>query len=140
MNEIALGLAWIKATLAGDSTMVALAPGGFHRAMALPGTPTPFVMFGYVSGADTTTANAFRLLSELTFQIRASGPASATDAIVAAAGEIDALFGGPTSGITSGGIIDSCYRQSPVAFDELVSGLQWSNFGGLYRLEIQRSS
>jgi hypothetical protein len=140
MNEIALGLAWIYSTLANDSTMVSLAPGGFHRAMAPPTTQTPFVMFGYVSGADTTTANAFRLLSQLTFQIRAAGPATATNAIVAAAGEIDALFGGPTSGNTAGGFIDSCYRQSPVQFDELISGGQWVNLGGLYRLEIQRTS
>lgn len=140
MNEIALGLAWIKATLLGDSTMVALAPGGFHRAMAPPKTATPFVTFSYISGADTITANAFRLLSQLTYQIRAVGPASATDAIFAAAAQIDSLFGGPTAGTTSGGFIDSCYRQSPIHVDELVSGLQWSNQGGLYKLEIQRSS
>lgn len=140
MNEIALGLAWINATLMGDSTMVALTPGGFHRAMAPPDTATPFVMYAWQSGADTTTANAFRLLSELTFQIRAVGPVSDMASVMAVASQIDTLFGGPTSGITTGGIIDACYRQSPVMFDELVSGKQWSNIGGLYRLEIQRSS
>lgn len=140
MNEIALGLAWIKATLLGDSTMVALAPGGFHRAMAPPGTPTPFVMFSHLAGADTTTANGYRLLSRLTYQIRASGPASDTEAVVAAANQIDVLFGGPTSGTTPGGIIDSCTRQSPVELDELVNGKEWTNIGGLHLLEIQRSS
>lgn len=139
--EVALGLAWITSTLTGDSTMVSLAPGGFHRGMAPPDTPDPFIVFGYQSGSDVTTANEYRLMCNILYQIRAVGLAANTDAIIAAAQQIDALFGGPTSGTTPGGLILSCARDGQIAQDELQpSGILLSNFGGLYRLEIQRTS
>lgn len=137
--EPAMGLAWIYSTLSGDSAMGSLAPGGFHRGLAPDGAATPYVIFAHQAGTDTLTMNAFRVISSHVYQIKAVGPASDTAALVAAASQIDVLFGGPGRGTTDGGLILSFYRESSFAIDELVApGQKWSNFGGLYRLSIDQ--
>jgi hypothetical protein len=137
-HEIGLALKFLVATLSGDTTLMnELAPGGVHRAMASPGTPTPFVIVANQDGNDVLTMNAVRVMSDLLFQVKAAGPASNTGGIVAAASRIDELLK-RTSGTVTNGIILSCYRDSPLEYDEPISGVQWSHFGGLYRLEIQQ--
>lgn len=137
-HEIGLSLQWLVSTLGGDSTLAGYAPGGVKRSMAPVGTATPFVIVGYQAGTDVTTMNAVRIMDNLLFQVRASGPASVTASIVNAAARIDALIDGQRSQAITGGIVLCCYRDSPLQYDELVGGEQWSNFGGLYRIEIQQ--
>jgi hypothetical protein len=136
-----LAYTWIFSVLNADTNIATLAPGGCWRALAPPEVPgTPYIIVAYMSGVDSLTMNAFRPLSKLLFQIKAVGPASNTQAIVNAAQEIETLFGGPTSGSVTGGFIDACYRDGPLAMDEIVTGELHTNIGGLYRLEVQRSS
>jgi hypothetical protein len=135
MNETGLGLKWLIATLKADSEFLTASPGGVHRGMAPPGTTTPFTIVAFQSGTDVTTMNEVRLLSDVLYQVRAVGPATMAGDIVAAADRIDALFK-RTSGTVSGVRID-CFRDSPLQYDELPNGIQWSNFGGLYHLQIQ---
>lgn len=137
-DEVALGLQWLQGVLSGDATLSGLAPGGVHRAMAPPNTQPVYVIVAWQAGTDALTLNAYRLLSNLVYQVKAVGPASNTAAIVAAAKQIDVLLGGPTSGSVAGGYISACYRDGSLQIDELrASGEQWSNFGGLYRLQVQ---
>jgi hypothetical protein len=93
----------------------------------------------YQAGSDVTTANGVRLISTPLYQIRVSGPASATDKLEQAVSRLDDLFA-RTDGFTQGGLVLACYREQPLAFDQIVNGKQWSSFGGLYRLEIQQIS
>ena len=93
-HEGAYGLQWLKSTLAGDATLSIDVPGGVYRGVAPPGTLTPFVIISLQSpGIDVLTVNAYRLMSQPLFMVKAVGPASITAAIVAAANQIDALLG-----------------------------------------------
>lgn len=137
-NETALGLAWIIGGLEADATLAGYAPGGVHRGTAPLGTPTPYISVGQQSGGDTTTANRVRLFSGILYQIKASGPASQTASIVAAAARIDELIDNKRNQLTTGGIILSSSREEPLAYDEdLPDGNKDSHFGGLYGLQVQ---
>ncbi len=83
-NEAVLGLMWLNTILSNDSTLTTGAPGGIRRAMAPPDTATPFVIISVQSPIDITSMNKFRLMTEILYQVKAVGPASATIAIAAA--------------------------------------------------------
>lgn len=145
-HEVALGLAWINTTITGDTTLMSLVPGGCHRGAAPkedvnnnPLVP-PFAIFNFVSGSDKTSMNGYRCLVRALFQIKATGlgDAAHATAVASAAARIDALFGGPTRGTTTGGIIHSCIRESPVQYDEpAIAGVFFTHFGGIYEILIE---
>jgi hypothetical protein len=62
-----------------------------------------------------------------------------TSQLMAAAARIDDLIG-LASGTATGGLVLSCFRDSPLQLDELVNGNLWTNIGGLYRPYIQKTS
>lgn len=147
-HEIALGLRFLYSTLTADSTLTALVPGGINRDFAEPGTIPPYVIFGHQAGSDVTTANGVRLMDDLLFQVKAVGPASITDTLVAAAERLDELLGGTDDGpvrnvaivknaATIGWVL-ACWRESPLMVPELPEGVHWSNIGGLYRMQLQQ--
>jgi hypothetical protein len=141
VHESYIGFLWLESVLGGDSTLAGYAPGGVWRGEAPPNTPTPFVVMAQQAGVDTNTINAFRLLVEMLYQVKAVGPASSTATIASAASRIDALIGKPpTSGSVAGGYVGASFRESPLMIDEIVNGEQWTTIGGLYRLEIQQTS
>jgi hypothetical protein len=137
-TEIVVGFSWLFTVLSGDSMLAEYVPGGVHRGLAPPGTITPYIIMNCQAASDSITMNAFRLLVNALFQVRAFGPASNTAGLASAAARIDALIGNPpTSGSTTGGYVAASYRQSPLFLDEVVNGELWSSAGGLYRLQIE---
>lgn len=94
-SEVMYGIQWLVATLSADSTLAGYAPGGIWRGLAPPATTTPFVIVAHQAGTDSLTMNAFRLFSEIVYQVKAVGPASVTTQITNAAGRIDQLIGSP---------------------------------------------
>lgn len=147
-HEIALGLQFLYSTLSGDSTLMALVPGGVRRAFAPAGTASPWIIIAHQSGADVITANGVRLMDDLLYQAKVVGPASVMDTLVAAAARLDVLLGGTPAGpvrnqpivsnaVTIGWLL-ACWRESPLLIDELVEGIQWSHIGGLYRQDLQQ--
>jgi hypothetical protein len=143
-HEVALGFQFLYGVLSGDATLASYAPGGVFRALAPPDTATPFVIIAYQAGSDSVTMNGFRMLDDLVFQVKAVGPAISMTSIVSAAERIDQLLGGTNTGPASGvigsnlGQCLACYRQSPLAMDEITNAELWTNIGGLYRLIIEQ--
>lgn len=146
-SEVMLGFAFLSATLGSDSTLLGYAPGGVWRAYAPPGTATPYIIMAHQAGHTVTTMNAFRLMVDNLFQVKAVGPASGTSQIASAAARIDQLLGGPPSLPASGPVIInavqagqvlSCYQESPLQVDELVNGEAWANIGAMYRMIIEQ--
>jgi len=145
-HEIMLGYAYLSATLGPDATLQSLAPGGVNRAMAQPSTAIPYIIMAHQAGADTTTMNGFRVFSGLLYQVKAVGPATITATLAAAAARLDVLLGGPPNtppqnvpiiiGNVTVGMLYTVYREQPLEADEMVTGEQWTNIGGLYRLWI----
>lgn len=139
MQESAIALEWLYTTLSNDNALTSYAPGGVWRALAPDGTITPFVIISYQSGMDVLSMNAYRLMSDLLFQVKIVGPALITSQLFNAANEVDAVLK-RASGTVDGGIVLACFRESPLQTDEIVNGEQWSNIGGLYRTIVQQSS
>jgi hypothetical protein len=139
VTETGIALEWFTTMLANDNALLELAPGGVHRSMAPPGTTPPWVIVAFQSGQDVLTMNAYRVMSNLLWQIKVVGPADLTSQLIAAAARIDDLIG-LASGTATGGLVLSCFRDSPLQLDELVNGVLWSNIGGLYRPYIQKTS
>ncbi len=139
VHEVMAGFAWLTGVLSGDSVLLGYATGGVHRALAPPETVPPYVVMTFQSGPDTRTAQGVRILSQPLYQIVVAGPANITATLVSAADELDDVLK-LASGSVSGGYIAACYRESPLVRDELVAGVQWTNIGGLYRLQVEQSS
>lgn len=138
VHEVQLGFQWLKATLAADSTLTALIPGGIWQDKAPDGIAPPFVVMGYQAGSDTVTMNGVRVFVEVLYQVRASGLMSDGN-VPAAAARLDQLIGNPPeSGTITGGLVLSSYRETPLYLPELVTGQEWASFGGLYRLIIEQ--
>src|SRR6478609_406498 len=102
VNEAIAGFEFIYATLSGDSTLTGYAPGGVNRAMAPPGTATPFIVMAHQAGRDVVTMNAFRMMTDQLFQVKCVGPANNMAGIANAAARMDALLK-LTSGSVTGG-------------------------------------
>jgi len=137
-HEVVAGFMWIYSVLSIDATLLASAPGGVYRSLAPPITASPYVIMAHQSGMDVVTINAFRLMDNLLYQVKAVGPSSQMVAIAAAAARIDQLLG-LASGTVTGGYIGSCYREQPIFVDESpINGEQYTNVGGLYRLQIKQ--
>lgn len=144
-HEIFLGMQFLDSTLRNDAQLMALLTGGLYRGTADEGTQPPYGVFAFQAGSDTTTMNGVRLLVSALFQVKAIGSSDETLTLAQAAERIDQLLGGPpngpVSGSVTGGYIAACYRQSPIWIDEPpIEGEQWTDIGGLYRLQIEQTS
>lgn len=137
MHEVAIGLSWITATLKADSQWLALSPGGVRRGSAPVDTLMPCTIIVFQSGVDVIYANAARSSVDALYQIKAVGTTDNTQSLFDLASRIDDLFG-RARGTTTSGIILSCYRQSPLQYDDNTAGTQYSHIGGLYRIRAQQ--
>jgi hypothetical protein len=144
VSEVGLGLQFLFGVLSPDPTLASYAPGGGYRSLAPDGTATPFWIVSLQNaGQDTLTQQGVRLLSQPLFLVKAVGPASAMQAIVNAASQIDLLLGGGQglrNQSIANGFIAACFRTATHEQDELVNGVLWTNIGGLYRLVIEQIS
>jgi len=140
MSETAMAYQWIMATMKADTALMAAALGGVWNGNADIGTLDPYASFGRSSGSDVLTVNVVRLFTHIILQIKGVGPVANYAAIVTIAQRIDALFGRADHVTLSTGGVLACWREQEIAYDEpLVNGVQWSNLGGLYHVELQNS-
>ncbi|SRR6266487_2266770 len=142
MSEIAQAFTWVSTTMQSDAPLMAAAVGGVWREYAPVDTVAPFVIVSQQAGTDVLTANAIRLFVDILLQIKMigpSGPGGNYAALIAGADRIDALFGrtGPI-GLSSGGVLSS-FRESTIAYGELINSQPFSHLGGLYRIALQKS-
>jgi hypothetical protein len=135
--EVAMAFAFITATLKADSQWVALSPGGVRRGALPVGSALPGTIIAFQSGTDVIYANAVRSSVDALYQIKACGTSDQTEAVFALASRIDDLFK-RTSGSTPGGILLSCYRESPLSYEDNTAGVQYTHLGGLFRIRAQQ--
>ena len=142
--EIAQAFDWVDTTMRADTQLVAALPAGasgnIFQGMADMGTVPPYVSYGKQADGDVNTVNGIRIYSSILMRIIAAGPSKdgGYAVLTTIANRIDALFGSvrPT-GLPGGGGVLEAYRESQVALEVLVTGVQWSYLGGLYRIDVQ---
>ena len=137
--ETAQAFAWLVSTMKADTALIAAATGGIWQGFADIGAVAPYALISQQAGNDMITMNARRLFSHLKMQLKAVGPATGYAALVTIADRIDTLFGrvGPVS-LTPGYVLSS-YRESPLSYEEIVSGVQYSHLGGIYHILLEAS-
>jgi hypothetical protein len=135
-HEVMLGFAYLYGTLSIDATLLSLAPGGVYRALAPPVTATPYVIISYQAGTDIVNFRGVRGLASMLYQAKVVGPSNNTANLATAAARIDTVITTADQVSVTGGIIKACFRAQPLQVDELVTGEQWSNIGGLYRIMV----
>lgn len=136
MSEVAMGLAYLKSALSGDSTLNGYAPGGIRRGMAQPQAASPYITMKHQSGVDAPVFGGGRAYSDILYEIRVWGPASGTQALVNAASRVETLISTATPVAVTGGTIKACFRSQTIQDEEDPDGEQWSCFGGVYRMFI----
>src|SRR5216683_6525759 len=138
MSETYQAQQWVASTMQGDAPLMAAATGGVFREYAPMDTVPPFALVARQSGSDVNTVNEIRLFVHILLQIKAlgpSGPGGSYAALEIIANRIDSLFKNQRSvGLASGGVL-ACYRESELAYGEIVNGQPWSHLGGLYHIE-----
>lgn len=138
VHEVVIALSFLHITLTGDVNLTSAAPGGCWPDEVPANKSAPYVIYGFMSGVDTLTANAVRLLTQPLYQVRASGPASAIDLVAAAATYVDDLLKRQTNISVPGGLVAGCYRESPLHIPGTIDGVKWVSIGGLYRMVLQQ--
>jgi hypothetical protein len=141
VSEVAQAFAFIDSTMRADSALMAAATGGVWQGIAEIGVLPPFVIYGQQANSDITTMTKTRLWASILMQVKAMGPVKPNyAALVTIADRIDALFKSVRYvGLPGGGGVLECYRDGSIALDEVVNGVQWSQLGGLYRIDLQGS-
>lgn len=144
-DPIEAGFALLYSTLAGDATFTSyLSAGanGIFQVMAPPGAgnatqqPAPYALLILQSGQEILSAVATRLRSDLLYQVKIVGPASASPALHAAYARADALLMPNGQPLRNAGGTLALYRTATLSVGELVNGVLWLNVGGLYKVEI----
>ncbi len=133
MLETARALEWIYTLLHGDSTLQGLAPGGVWHGLAPVGTVAPWVIAQHQAGTDVMVNSAYRVLVRDQFLVKIVGPTSGYANLVAAADRVDTLLHNSKGTVTDATILE-VVRIAPLAIDELVDGVLYSNLGGEYRV------
>lgn len=149
-DPVSVGYALLYNTLAGDATFIGYLSAGaasIFQVMAPPSAPpapgsppspapAPYALLNYQSGQDVLSATATRVLATLLFQVKLVGPAATAATLRAAYARADALLMPGGQPLRNAGGTLALYREQPLAIGELVNGVLWLNYGGLYRVEI----
>ncbi len=137
--EIAVGFSWLESTLAGDSVLRGLVPGGVWQTFALPGTTPPYILLKYQSGIDYPVFGGGRAYADLRFHAIVTGPFASIQTIWDAATRMDVLLTVETQTAVTGGVILASFREQSISTDEWVDGAKWNVTGGEYRIMAKGS-
>lgn len=133
-------LDWMYTTLASDTQLQGLAPGGVWRSEVPTGTdtaptPVPYVVVTYQphQSQDVIAFQAVRAYSELYFEVVIVGPVTDWSTLTLGAARIDTLLTIGQQTAVTGGTISAGYRTQPIEVDPLVAGEIQTNTGGVYK-------
>lgn len=131
-NPVEVSLSFLYGTLSGDATFTGYLTGGVWVALAPAGTLPDFCTITPMSSKTVLSANGFKVMTQGLYQVRISGPEADASNIEAAYDRMLTDIGLVRS--TSG--ILACYQEQDVYIQELVAGVPWINWGGLFRVEV----
>lgn len=134
-DPVSTGFALLASTLTGDPTFLSDVTG-VYQVLAPPGAQPPYVLLISQSGQDVLSATGVRLLSRLLYQVKIVGPAADAATLRAAYARADALLQPNGQPLRNSGGTLAVYREQTLSVGELVGGVLWLNYGGLYRVEI----
>lgn len=139
MAEIVTAEIWLYSKLHGDSTLLALCPGGVFT-WPVPATYSgQYVLYQMQSGMDIRGNGPARIGVNGLWLVRAVAEAlSFGGNLQSAANRIDVLLQAASSTSSlSAGVVWACVRVEPFQLVELADGRQFRHLGGIYRIWVQ---
>lgn len=134
-DPISVGYALLYSTLTNDATFMGYVTG-VHQVMAPPGSQPDYALLIQQSGQDVLSAVATRIMTHLLYQVKIVGPASDAANLHAAYERADELLMPNGQPLRNAGGTLALYREQTLSVGEIVNGVLWLNYGGLYRVEI----
>lgn len=137
MSEPIVADTWLYATLSGDATLTGIVTS-VEQGIAPAGTAVPYVVFGYLGGADLMVVDRIRVWHNGVWVVKAVTTGSDWTAITEAADRIDELLH-RQSGTPSGGVVLEAVREGVHRADYITDGVRHLELGGRYRILAQQS-
>lgn len=131
--EVEAAEEWLYDTLHGDATLMAEVVDVYGGGAGPEGTAYPFATFQMMSGIDLMVVGAFRVWTELVYQVKIVGETADFQDLKTAVARIDALLH-RASGSSADGTLWACVREQTIRMPEVVEGKQYRHSGALYRL------
>lgn len=137
---------WLDGLLRNDATLKAAAPGGVWADVAPEGSatpiPSPWVVWFQTVGVDARAVGSGpRIVTDLVFEVRATGRETTYGALKPAADRIDALIENARGAAVPGlGTVIDCHRVEPVRFTENDGGVLYRHLGGQYAIKVQAAA
>lgn len=129
---------WLYSTMAGDSALVAAAPGGFHSGIAPPRPTYPFVRFGIQAPMRVIRGvGVVEFMMTSLWLIRGVDNNASYVNLTAVSKRIQALFAGVINVALPDGMILSCVREEAFQLEQVEGGREYRHLGGMYRIEFQ---
>lgn len=143
MIESLIADAWLESVLRNDAPLKTAAPGGVWADVAPEGAatpiPSPWVVWFQTSGVDARAVGSGpRLVTDLVFEVRATGREANYATLKPAAERLDALLEAQRNVVVAGlGRVIECHRVEPVRFTENDGGVLYRHLGGQYAIKVQ---
>ncbi len=130
--------AWLYGLLTADSELTTLVDSRVYSGAAPQGATLPYVIISHQSGRDVLGVGTTRIMSHLTYLVKAVGQCQSYVTLEPIADAIDKTLHGASGEVAglngAGAELLACTRTMTVAYAELDSGVQYRHLGGLYRI------
>lgn len=133
---------WLVEVLAGDAVLTALLAKHpdtgqcVYEYVAPKGALYPFVLYSHQGSHDVRGVGPGRIMVSAVYQVKVVGQGASMAALTAAADRLDTLLQGASGAVVDGAVL-MCVRESPLAYAEVDSGVQYRHLGGLWRILAQ---
>jgi hypothetical protein len=131
-NSVAEGLTFLYSTLTGDSTFMGYVTG-VYRGIAPEGSTADYAILIPQTATKVLTAFGVKIMTSSLYQVKMVGPEADMANLSAAWDRAVVLLGLVRNGADN---VLACYLQQDLYIQEVVSGIQWANLGGLFRMEF----
>lgn len=130
--------AWLYGLLTADSELTTLVDSRVYSGAAPQGATLPYVIISHQSGRDVLGVGTTRIMSHLTYLVKAVGQCQSYVTLEPIADQIDTLLHGASGEIAgtagAGAELLACTRAMTVAYAEAQEGQQYRHLGGLYHV------
>lgn len=134
--EASAAESFLRSTLQGDATLVALVPGGIWNTQApqeRPDPKYPALVFQQMSGNDYAAVGAERIWTNMLYLVKVIADDQNFDAADVAAARVDVLLH-RASGANVSGQVWSCTREQVIRMPDELGQHQFRSSGAMYRL------
>ena len=139
MSEILVASEFIYQKLTSDSIIASLVGNRVYYGQGGSESSFPFILYYvYIPREDVVTVSGIRIMAEMDFVVKAITNETSIKTISDIDERVDQILH-RASGTVSNGVVESCVRVNPFAYNESSDGITYRHVGGVYRMQIRRT-